>query len=75
MYWLSDDNRESIKEYRMRMKSQEDYDERLERIEKQKQEKMIKKQEEMIAAETWKAFDEVSDLNDDMKREIRKFLY
>jgi uncharacterized coiled-coil protein SlyX len=54
------------------MKSQEDYDERLERIEKQ--EKMIKKQEEMIA-ETWKAFDEVSDLNDNMKREIRKFLY
>lgn len=34
---------------------------------------MIKKQEEMIA-ETWKAIDEVSDLNDNMKREIRKFL-
>jgi hypothetical protein len=23
----------------------------------------------------WKVFDEVSDLNDDMKEEIRKFLY
>ena len=74
MYWLNVENRESIIEYRMRMKRQEDYEERLERIEKQKQEKMIKKQEEMIAAERWKVFDEVSVLNDDMKQEIRKFL-
>ena len=68
MYWLNVENRESIIEYRMRMKRQEDYEERLERIEKQKQEKMI-------AVERWKVFDEVSDLNDDMKQEIRKFLY
>ena len=74
MYWLSEDNRESIIEYRRRMKRQEDYEEHLEMIEKQKQEKMIKKHEEMIAVERWKAFDEVSDLNEDMKREIRKFL-
>ena len=75
MYWLSDDTRESIIDYRMRMKRQEDYEERLERIEKQKQEKMIKKQEKMIAVERWKAFDEVSTMNDDLKEEIRKFLY
>ena len=27
------------------------------------------------AMERWKVFDEVSDMNDDMKEEIRKFLY
>lgn len=34
-----------------------------------------KEMEKKQSMKRWKVFDEVSDLNDDMKQEIRKFLY